>query len=83
MFRTGAAYLVAAWLLMQVAEILLGTFDTPGWLMRGIVIVLAIGFPIAIILAWIYDITSHGIKRSGRLTKRNPRQRLMPERSIS
>ena len=63
-FRTGAAYLVAAWLLMQVAEILLGTFDTPGWLMRGIVIVLAIGFPIAIILAWIYDITSHGIKRS-------------------
>ena len=71
-FRTGAAYLVAAWLLMQVAEILLGTFDTPGWLMRGIVIVLAIGFPIAIILAWIYDITSHGIKRSTEVDEEEP-----------
>lgn len=66
-FRTGAAYLVAAWLLVQIAEILLGAFGATDWLMRVIVIVLAIGFPIAVVLAWIYEITSHGVKRSDEL----------------
>lgn len=66
-FRTGAAYLVAAWLLVQIAEILLGAFGATDWLLRVIVIVLAIGFPIAVVLAWIYEITSHGVKRSDEL----------------
>ena len=63
-FRTGAVYLVVAWLLVQVAEILLGTFDSPGWVMRTIVIVLAVGFPIAVVLAWIYDVTSQRVSRT-------------------
>ncbi len=66
-FRTGAAYLVVTWLLVQIADILLGAFSAPLWLLRAIVIVLAIGFPIAVILAWVYDITSQGVKRSAEL----------------
>ncbi len=67
MFRTGAAYLVAAWLLVQIAEILLGAFGATDWLLRAFVIVLATGFPVAVVLAWIYEITSHGVKRSDEL----------------
>lgn len=66
-FRTGAAYLVAAWLLVQIAEILLGAFGATDWLLRAFVIVLATGFPVAVVLAWIYEITSHGVKRSDEL----------------
>ena len=56
-FRTGAAYLVIAWLLVQVADILLDAFSAPAWVLRSIVIALAVGFPIAVVLAWIYDLT--------------------------
>lgn len=64
MFRTGVAYLVAAWLLVQIADIILGAFSAPGWLLRIIVIVLGLGLPIAVVLAWIYEITSQGVRRS-------------------
>ena len=60
-FRTGAAYLVIAWLLVQVADILLDAFDAAGWMLRAVVVVLAIGFPIAVVLSWIYEITEKGI----------------------
>ncbi len=66
-FRTGAAYLVIAWLLVQVADILLDAFDAADWVLRAVVVVLAIGFPIAIVLSWIYEITSRGVKRSDEL----------------
>ena len=63
-FRTGAAYLVVAWLLVQVSDILLGAFAAPAWALRGIIFALAVGFPIALVLAWVYEITSQGIKRT-------------------
>jgi TolB-like protein/Tfp pilus assembly protein PilF len=62
--RTGVAYIVIAWLLVQVADLLLETFAAPSWVMRAIVIALAIGFPIAVILGWIYEITTDGVKRT-------------------
>ena len=71
-FRTGAAYLVVAWVLVQIADILLGTFAAPDWLLRGMIIMLAIGLPIAVVLAWIYEITSHGIRRSIDLDEDEP-----------
>jgi TolB-like protein len=63
-FRTGAAYLVAAWLLVQILDILLGAFDAPAWALRAIVVALAVGFPVALVLAWVYEITKHGVKRT-------------------
>lgn len=66
-FRTGVAYLVVAWLLIQVADILLGAFGAPAWVLRSIVVVLGVGFPIAVVLDWVYEITSQGVKRSSTL----------------
>ena len=57
-FRTGVAYVVVAWLLVQVADILLDTFAAPAWAMRVIVIAFAVGFPVVLVLAWIYEITA-------------------------
>ena len=64
MFRSAAAYIVIAWLLIQVADILLDTFAAPAWAMRAIVVALAVGFPVALILAWVYDLTTQGVTRT-------------------
>ncbi len=61
-FRVGVAYLVTAWLLAQVADLALDNFDAPGWVMKTILLVLAIGFPIAILFAWAFEKTPEGIK---------------------
>jgi len=61
-FRAGTAYLVFAWLLVQVADILLVTFIAPVWAMQVLVVALFIGFPVALAVAWFYELTSHGIK---------------------
>ena len=60
--RVGAAYLVVAWLIIQVAETIFPLFgfdDTPA---RIVVVVLAIGFPLALILSWVYELTPEGLK---------------------
>jgi TolB-like protein/Tfp pilus assembly protein PilF len=65
-FRVGFAYLVIAWLVAQVLELVLGTFGTPEWVMRAALIMLAVGFIVSLLLAWIYELTSEGIrKKSG------------------
>jgi len=63
-FRSGVAYVVVAWLLIQVSDILLEAFAAPTWAMRAIVIALAVGFPVVLILAWVYEITTQGVKRT-------------------
>ncbi|MCH9027574.1 MAG: tetratricopeptide repeat protein [Proteobacteria bacterium] len=63
-FRSGVAYVVVAWLLIQVADILLEAFAAPAWSMRAIVIALAVGFPVVLILAWVYEITTQGVMRT-------------------
>ena len=62
-FRVGVAYLIGSWLLAQIAELLLDTFNAPEWTMQFIVVVLMIGFPIAIFFAWAFELTPEGIKR--------------------
>lgn len=55
------AYAVVAWLLVQVSDILLPIFGTPEWVMKAIVLLLAVGFPITLALAWFYRVTAEGI----------------------
>jgi TolB-like protein/cytochrome c-type biogenesis protein CcmH/NrfG len=62
-YKVAAAYVVAAWLLIQAASILFPTFNAPAWLMQILVIVLLFGFPVALILAWAFEITPEGIVR--------------------
>jgi len=64
--KAGLAYLVAAWVLSEVAALVLDSFEAPSNFMKGILIILAIGFPIWLIFSWVYDITSEGIKKTGK-----------------
>jgi TolB-like protein/Tfp pilus assembly protein PilF len=55
---------VVAWLLIQAGSILFPTFEAPGWVMKVFVAVVLLGFPIALILAWAFELTPEGIKRA-------------------
>ncbi|MFK8015488.1 MAG: tetratricopeptide repeat protein [Gammaproteobacteria bacterium] len=62
--RAGAAYAVGSWVLVQVADTVLPAFGGSDEVMRLIILGLLIGFPIALVLAWVFDFTSGGIKRT-------------------
>lgn len=63
-FRTMAAYLVGSWLLMQVANVTFPPLGLPDWLQRVLIVALILGIVPAFALAWLYDITAHGIVRT-------------------
>ena len=64
MFRAAGSYIVASWVILQVASQLESALELPHWLDTFIVYALAVIFPIAMILAWMYEISSDGIKRT-------------------
>lgn len=64
-YKVAAAYAVAAWFLIQLASTLAPTLAAPPWVMRVLLIALTLGFPIALVLAWAFDLTPEGIKRTG------------------
>jgi TolB-like protein/tetratricopeptide (TPR) repeat protein len=61
--RMAGLYLVGAWLIVQVASTLFPAFHVPEGAIRGLVIVLALGFVVALVFAWIYELTPDGLKR--------------------
>jgi len=63
-YKVAVAYGVVAWLLMQVASQIFPFFDIPNWVVRLVVLLLVIGFPIALIIAWAFEVTPEGIKRT-------------------
>jgi len=65
--RIGLAYAVVAWLLIQVADILLEAFDAPSWLLQAFIILMAIGFPVALALSWFFELTHEGVVREQEL----------------
>ena len=60
-FRVGAAYAVVTFVLAQVADLVLPTFDAPAWVLQSIIFLFVLGFPLAILLAWAYEVTPEGI----------------------
>lgn len=63
-FRVGAAYLVVAWLLLQIADVLLPALQLPEWTVTFVAVLLVLGFPLTLVLAWAYDIVPGGVKRT-------------------
>jgi len=63
-YKVEVAYAVASWLLIQAASIFLPTFGAPQCMMKAVVVLLALGFVFSAILAWVFDITPQGIKRT-------------------
>ena len=63
-YKVAVAYAIVAWLLIQVATQTFPFFEIPSWCVRLVVVLLLLGFPIAVILAWAYELTPGGIKRT-------------------
>jgi TolB-like protein/DNA-binding winged helix-turn-helix (wHTH) protein/Tfp pilus assembly protein PilF len=61
-FRVAAAYGIVAWLLVEVASVVLPTFEAPNWVMKVLTFLVILGFPPALILAWVFELTPEGIK---------------------
>jgi TolB-like protein/Tfp pilus assembly protein PilF len=63
-YKVGIAYIVAGWALSQGIAQVFPVFDVPNWVIRSIVVLIIIGLPIALVLAWMFEITPQGIKRT-------------------
>src|SRR5450432_2488767 len=62
--RVAVAYAVAAWVLLQLASIVFPTFGAPDWVLKAFIALLALGCPLALVLAWAYELTADGIRRT-------------------
>jgi len=77
-YKVAVAYAVVAWLLIQIATQVFPFFEIPNWGVRLIVLFIVIGFPIALIIAWAFELTPEGLKRTefaDELPKKSPRNR--------
>jgi TolB-like protein/Tfp pilus assembly protein PilF len=69
-YRVAVAYAIVAWLLVQAASILFPTFEAPPWVMKVFVSAVILGFPVALILAWAFELTPEGLRRSEEVAPR-------------
>ncbi|MEO6104259.1 MAG: hypothetical protein ABIP44_11560, partial [Pseudoxanthomonas sp.] len=67
-FKVGAAYVVVAWLAIQAVSIAFPAFDAPPWALRVFILLALLGFPLAVVMAWIFDVTSEGIHLDAKVT---------------
>ena len=68
-FRVGIAYIVVAWLVLQVADVVLNNITAPGWVFQVIMLVLGLGFPLVLIFAWAFEMTPEGLKRENEVDR--------------
>src|SRR6266436_1332830 len=61
-YRVAAAYIIAAGFIIQIGSAVFPAWELPNWTLRLVVVLLLIGFPIALILSWAYDVTAQGIR---------------------
>lgn len=71
-FRVGAAYAVVAWVIMQVTDLAAPALRLPEWVMSLVLLLLLLGFPIALFLAWAYELTPDGLRRAEEATDAVP-----------
>lgn len=62
-FRVGVVYLVSAWLIMQIVDVMFGALRLPEWSVTLAAALLIVGFPVALLLAWAYELTPQGLRR--------------------
>lgn len=61
--RVGVTYVIAAWLVLQVADLVLENISAPDWIMQVFMLAFALGFPLVLIFSWVYELTPQGLKR--------------------
>jgi len=62
--RTTLAYLAISWLVIQIADVVLPTFDVAPWVMQALIVLFGAGFPVVVVLSWVYDLTPEGMIRT-------------------
>ncbi len=70
-YRVAIAYVVIAWLILQVADVIISNIGAPAWLFKIILMLLTLGLPLALFLAWAYELTPDGIKREREVVGRS------------
>ena len=70
-FKVIVAYLVVGWILIQAGEVLFPSFDAPDWVLKVFIVVVAMGFPLAIVLAWALELTPEGIVTQSSIDERD------------
>ena len=68
-FRVGLAYAIVGWLLIEVASVLLPTFEAPAWVMKAFSSLVILGFPLTLVIAWAFEMTPEGIKREAEVDR--------------
>ena len=68
-FRVAIAYIITAWLVLQVVDILLPMLSLPEWVGRFVLLLMLIGFPVAMLFAWAYELTPDGIKKESEVDR--------------
>jgi TolB-like protein len=77
-YKVAIAYGVIAWLLIQIATQTFPFFEIPNWMVRAVIVLLLLGFPIALVMAWAFELTPEGLKRTefaDELPKKSARSR--------
>ena len=64
-YKVAVAYTVVGWLVIQISSTVLPTFHASEWILQTLLVLVAIGFPIALVIAWAFELTPEGIKRTG------------------
>jgi TolB-like protein len=72
-FRVAIAYVVAGWLVAQVVDLAADAFNAPDWVMQMLIVLLLIGLPVALFLAWAYELTPDGVKKAKDLPEDAPK----------
>jgi len=72
-FQAVISYAITAWLLMQIGAIVFPSFGAPAWVMKSLIVLLVLGFPIATVLAWYYELTSQGLKANAEMSSAEAR----------
>jgi TolB-like protein len=74
-FRVAIAYVIAAWLVLQVSELVLDAIEAPAWVLKALLFLAALGLPIVLLFSWAYELTPDGLRkeqdvdRSGSITQ--------------
>ena len=69
--KSTIAYIVVAWVLLQVISTVLPSFEAPSWVFKSLTFVIAIGFPLWIIFSWVYEVTPEGLKKTAKVSEEN------------
>src|SRR3954454_3406958 len=63
-YKVAVAYAVVGWVVAQIATQIFPFLEIPNWIVRLVIVLIAIGFPIALVIAWAFEATAEGIKRT-------------------